>query len=92
MEMEFDSRKDAANLAKHGVSLADAARLDWDTLWAMDDRRRSYGEDRMIGYALMGDRLFCVVFTDRNGVRRIISLRKANNREIARYAEVSDTP
>ena len=90
--MEFNSRKDAANVAKHGVSLADAARLDWVTLWAMDDRRRSYGEDRMIGYALMGDRLFCVVFTDRNGVRRIISLRKANNREIARYAEVSDTP
>jgi uncharacterized protein len=92
MEMAFDCRKDAANVAKHGVSLADARRLDWDTLWAMGDRRRSYGEDRMIGYALMGDRLFCVVFTDRHGVRRIISLRKANNREIARYAEISDTP
>ena len=58
----------------------------------MDDRRRSYGEHRKIGYALMGSRLFCVVFTDRRGIRRIISLRKANNREIARYAEVSDTP
>jgi uncharacterized protein len=92
MEMELDSRKDVANLAKHGVSLADATRLDWNTLWAMDDRRRSYGEHRMIGYALMGNRLFCVVFTDRQGIRRIISLRKANNREIARYAEVSDTP
>ncbi|MGM0813558.1 MAG: BrnT family toxin [Pseudomonadota bacterium] len=92
METEFDSRKDAANLAKHGASLADARRLDWDTLWPMDDRRRPYGEQRMIGYALMGDRLFCVVFADRHGVRRIISLRKANNREIARYAEVSDTP
>ena len=90
--MEFDSRKDAANLAKHGVSLAEAARLDWDTLWAIDDRRRLYGEHRMIGYALLADRLFCVVFTDRGSTRRIISLRKANNREIARYAEVLDTP
>jgi uncharacterized DUF497 family protein len=46
----------------------------------------------MIGYALMGNRLFCVVFTDRPGIRRIISLRKANNREIARYAEILDAP
>jgi uncharacterized DUF497 family protein len=36
MEMEFDSRKDAANLDKHGLSLADATLLDWDTLLAME--------------------------------------------------------
>jgi hypothetical protein len=40
----------------------------------------------MIGYALMGDRLYCVVYTDRGSQRRNISLRKANNREIRRYA------
>ncbi|ADC72193.1 protein of unknown function DUF497 [Thioalkalivibrio sp. K90mix] len=90
MEIEFDADKDAANLAKHGVSLGDALWLEWDTLLAMEDRRKSYGECRMLGYALMGDRLYCVVYTDRSSVRRIISLRKANNREIARYVEITN--
>lgn len=45
----------------------------------------------MIGYALMGDRLYCVVFTDRGEIRRIISLRKANNREIKKYVQAVET-
>jgi uncharacterized DUF497 family protein len=44
----------------------------------------------MIGYALQGERLYCVVFTDRGTVRRIISLRKANNREIMRYVQACE--
>lgn len=44
------------------------------------------GELRLIGYAPMGSRVFCVVFTDRGDQRRIISLRKANRREVKRYA------
>lgn len=50
----------------------------------MDDRK-NYGEKRMIGYALLGDRLYCEVFTDRGNERRIISLRKANQREVKYY-------
>lgn len=90
MEIEFDADKDAVNVEKHGVSLADASHLEWDTLWAMEDRRREYGERRMIGYALLGERLYCVVFTERSDAYRIISLRKANNREIRFYAEAFD--
>ena len=41
----------------------------------------------MIGYAYIGLRLYCVVYTDRGDERRIISLRKANSREVKRYAE-----
>ncbi|MBK1674177.1 MULTISPECIES: BrnT family toxin [Ectothiorhodospira] len=89
MMIEYDADKDAANRAKHGVSLAEAKALEWDTLLAMEDRRRDYGERRMIGYALMGARLFCVVFVDRGEARRIISLRKANTREVKRYVASS---
>ena len=52
----------------------------------MPDTRHDYGEVRMIGYVPIGDRVFCVVFVDREEVRRIISLRKANDREVKRYA------
>ncbi|MBS4099373.1 MAG: BrnT family toxin [Sulfuricella sp.] len=86
MKVTFDQTKDVANIAKHGVSLADAARLEWDELLAKPDNRADYGEVRMIGFAPVHDRLFCVVFTDRDGERRIISLRKANDREVRNYA------
>ena len=57
-----------------------------DTLSARLDRRQDYGEVRVIGFADVGLRLFCVVFTDRGDERRVISLRKANAREVADYA------
>ncbi len=88
MTFEFDPAKDTANIAKHGMSLAEAATIEWDTLWATEDDLGAYGEVRMIGYAFIGVRLVCVVFTDRDDdVRRIISLRKATRQEIKRYAE-----
>lgn len=52
----------------------------------MPDIRHDYGELRMIGYAPIEDRIFCVVFVDRDNERRIISLRKANDREVKHYA------
>ena len=86
MEITFDSTKDAINTAKHGVSLTLGSQLEWDELLAQPDTRHDYGELRMIGYAPIGARVFCVVFTDRGGERRIISLRKANAREVKHYA------
>jgi uncharacterized DUF497 family protein len=86
MKTTFDPAKDAINLAKHGVSLALAAQLEWDWLLAEDDVRRDYGERRVAGYAPIDERLFCVIFTDCGDERRIISLRKANSREVKRYA------
>ncbi len=85
MEITFDAAKDVANRAKHGVSLALAAELEWDWLLVVPDVRRDYGEQRWIGFAPIGERVYCVVFTDRGEERRIISLRKANGREVRRY-------
>lgn len=86
IEITFDSDKDAANMAKHGVSLTLAAELEWEWLLVKPDTRRDYGEMRMVGYAPIGSRVFCVVFTDRGEERRMISLRKANMREVKHYA------
>lgn len=85
----YDPAKDSSNQAKHGLSLALATELEWDTLECKPDTRRDYGELRQIGYAIAGDRLYCVVFVDRPAgaptERRIISLRKANSREVKSY-------
>lgn len=86
VEITFDPAKDVINTAKHGVSLSLAWEIEWGDLLAQPDTRCDYGELRLIGYAPIGTRVFCVVFTDRGVERRIISLRKANAREVERYA------
>lgn len=82
----FDPAKDAANLKKHGLSLAAAGRLEWDTALTWPDARKDYGEHRLSALVLMRDRLFFVAFVDRAEGRRIISLLKANKREVLKYA------
>lgn len=85
MEIDFDPGKDVSNHQKHGVSLSLARHIDWSqTLMKIDDRL-NYLETREIGYGPVGDRLYCVVFTRRENHLRIISLRKANQREFDRY-------
>lgn len=74
------------NIAKHGVSLALAADLEWDTALIWTDARDAYGEPRECAIGYIGLRLFYVVFVDRANVRRIISLRKATTTERNRYA------
>ena len=86
VEIDFDPTKNAANIANHGVSLADAKLLEWDLLLAQEDIRDDYGEQRMVGYAPIGALLFCVVFTKHEDTYRIISLRKATKREVREYA------
>jgi len=58
----FDPDKDARNVAKHGASLSDAASVNGNSVMASVDRRRDYGEQREIGFGLILERLFCVVF------------------------------
>ena len=92
MSLQFDSLKDELNQQKHGVSLTLAADLDWELGIVWDDERVDYGERRQCCLAPFGSRLFFVVFVDRAEQRRIISLRKANVREIKFYAEHSQDP
>ncbi len=87
MEIAFDASKDRVNTAKHGVSLAEASKFEWDTAVTWPDVRRNYGEARMAGIGYIGQRLYVVAFVERDNDRRIISLRKANDREVRRYAE-----
>ena len=91
MRIEFDPTKDASNRLKHGVSLAMAAELDWDAAWVWVDERVDYNEMRMIALAPKTEILYCVAFVDRGDVRRIISLRRANRREVKHYVENDET-
>ncbi len=87
MEIEFDPAKDAADIAKHGVSLQAAEGFDWDTAVEREDDRFDYGEVRFVAMGLIGARLHVLIFTDgahENSVRAI-SLRPAEKHEVRFY-------
>lgn len=87
MRYVFDPAKDATNRAKHGVSLALAEVLFAGPHVSTEDDRFDYGEVRKVAFGLIRDRLFVCVYVDRDMERRVISLRKANKREVMRYGE-----
>ncbi len=87
MRIEFDPSKDAANRIKHGLSLALAGELDWEAALVWVDARFEYNETRMIALAPKTGTLYYVAFVDRGQARRIISLRRANRREVKHYVE-----
>ena len=82
---EWDPRKAISNLEKHGVAFEDVVGFHWDEALVIPDRRQEYGEPRFLAYGLIGSRLHALVFTPRSGRIRVISLRKANSREVRRW-------
>jgi uncharacterized protein len=82
---DWDEAKRAANLARHGVDFAAVVRFDWDKAQLAPDTRRDYGELRLIAVGRIGPRVHVLVFTPRAELIRIISLRKANAREVKWY-------
>ena len=87
VRLVFDPTKDMVNRAKHGVSLASAEVLFGGPHVTMADDRFDYGEVRNVAFGLINGRLFACVYADREAGRRVISLRKANRREVRRYGE-----
>lgn len=86
MEFEWDSRKAASNLRKHGIPFPFAARvfLD-DNRMERLDRDGNYEEDRWITLGVVDDLEIVVVYTTRAKVFRIISARRANRHEREEY-------
>ena len=87
MLIDFDPLKNHQNFLKHGLYLSLARQLDWEDALIWPDLRKSYFEDRMSLLVPSGQQLFFVAFVDRDSLRRVISLRKANSRELKRYVE-----
>lgn len=83
MTVLFDEAKDAANIVKHGISLSRAAELDI-VAYVIDDRR-NYGETRYRAFGFIDGQPHCLVFTERDGNVRAISLRRAHQKEFKRH-------
>ena len=87
MKFEWDEQKNRINIQKHGINFEDVKAIFEDVRITAVDTRQPYGEIRKISLGTIHGRICVVVYTERKGVIRIISARKANQRERRRYNE-----
>jgi len=86
MRIEFDNAKRDKTLLERGLDLANAKSVFEGVHFTAQDTRVDYEEDRFITVGWLQARLVVLVWTPRGEVRRIISMRKANDREQTLYA------
>ena len=90
MAIVFDPAKRAKTLATRGLDYADADSVIDGAVWEFVDDRVDYGEERITTIGFLRERMVVVVWTQRGDERHVISMRKANKREQARYAKHLD--
>jgi uncharacterized protein len=85
MKITYDPAKREATLLERGLDMALAGDVFEGPHTTFEDNRRNYGEVRFVTFGRIGERLVFVAWTQRGVTRRIISMRKANEREQERY-------
>ena len=83
--VEFDPVKRAQTLDARGLDMARADEVLAGPTLTVEDDRRNYGEDRFITIGFLDSAMVILVWTPRRGTHRIISMRKANDRERTLY-------
>jgi uncharacterized DUF497 family protein len=86
VDFSFDPAKNARNVEVHGISLERSADFGWDEALNLEDTRRDYGERRFKAVGYIGSRIYVLIYTPRDRRAHVISLRKANKREVRQYA------
>ncbi|MAY71813.1 MAG: hypothetical protein CME82_10225 [Halomonas sp.] len=85
MIIDFDPGKSAWNARERGLPFSEESHFDWEGALLTEDRRNDYPERRFVAIGMIGQRAHVVCFTPIEGGIRVISLRKANAREVRRY-------
>jgi uncharacterized DUF497 family protein len=70
---------------KHQVDFIDAMLIFEGSVFTKPDLRRDYGEERFVAVGFVGTECFVVVYTDRNGVRRLISAWRGGRTDYEQY-------
>jgi uncharacterized DUF497 family protein len=83
--ISYDPDKRTKTLEERGLDFEDASVVFCGTTHTLEDDRRDYGETRLITFGHLNDRMVVLVWTPRDGGRRIISMRRANDDEIERF-------
>ena len=87
MKIEFDPAKSERNGRQRDLPFSLTVEFDWESAIYLEDIRRDYPERRFVALGFLRAKLHVICFTPIPGGVRIISLRRANSREIHRYAQ-----
>lgn len=90
MRITFDPTKRQIALAERGLDFLDAAIVFQGVTLEVEDIRKAYGEQRIICFGFLAERMVVVGYTPRGTDRHIFSMRKANEREKLRIAPLLD--
>lgn len=91
MLITYDPAKNQRNMDERGLPFDHAADFNFESALIHVDNRNDYGETRYIALGSLHGRLHVLCFAEVPGGIRVISLRKANSREVSRYAKVQAT-
>jgi uncharacterized DUF497 family protein len=90
MEISFDPGKRDKTLRERRLDFRDAAEVFAGVTYRWTDARFDYGEVRIITIGKLRGRMVVIVWTQRGEARHIVSMRKANEREQAKYRKYLD--
>ncbi len=87
MDIDFDPIKSATNTERRGLPFDLVVEFEFESAMYAEDTRKDYGEVRIQALGLLQGRVHVLVFTETASGIRVISLRKANKREVKRYGD-----
>ena len=87
MKITYDPAKREATLAERGLDFEDAAEVFAGQVIELEDTRRDYGERRVMCFGLLKGRMVVIGYVQRGEDCHVFSMRKANDREQARFGE-----
>jgi len=85
MRIEFDGTKRAETIKTRGLDMARAEEVFAGATLTVEDDRQDYGEVRCITIGFLDEAMVVLVWTRRDDAHRIISMRRANERERRLY-------
>lgn len=91
MRITFDPAKNERDIHERNLAFASAAEFEFENARVRADVRHEYGETRYVALGNLRGRLHVLCFTETSDGIRVISFRKANDREVRNYAEVQTT-
>jgi len=90
-DISYDPLKSLRNEVERGLPFSLVVNLEWDSALIKEDTRKDYGERRFRVLGLILGRLHGMVFTPRANKVHVISLRKANDREVKQYEQAKNS-
>jgi uncharacterized protein len=90
VKIEFDENKSRKNAIERDLPFDKVAEFDWETALIFSDERFLYPELRFAAFGFIGSRLHFLCYTPTEEGVRVISFRKANQREVKHYEETID--